>query len=46
MYIVHILNLKVNIRTLNFLFSLKLLFRLFKTLFEFQIFDLNMLFSV
>jgi hypothetical protein len=47
MYIVHIMNLKINIWTLNFFIQIwKLLFQLFKTLFEFEIFDLNMIFSI
>jgi hypothetical protein len=73
MYTIHLMNLKINIWTLNFLFksknwyfnyenyyfnfflkkgfetwylNLKLLFQLFKTLFEFQIFDLSMIFKL
>jgi len=41
------MNLKINIWTLNFLIKIwKLLFQLFKTLFEFQILDLKMIFSI
>jgi len=54
MYIVHIMNLTINIWTLNFFIQIwklifqlwKLLFQLFKTLFEFENFDLNMIFSI
>jgi hypothetical protein len=47
MYIVHIMNHKINIWTLNFFIQIwKLLFQLFKTLFKFEIFDLNMIFSI
>jgi hypothetical protein len=47
MYIVHIMNRKINIWTLNFFIQIwKLLFQLFKTLFEFEIFDLNMIFLI
>jgi hypothetical protein len=47
MYIVHIMNLKINIWTLNFFIQIwKLLFQLFKTLFEFEKIDLNMIFSI
>jgi len=47
MYIVHIINRKINIWTLNFFIHIwKLLFQLFKTLFEFENFDLNMIFSI
>jgi len=41
MYNVPKMNLKINISTLNFLFKSEI-----KTLFEFQIFDLNMIFSI
>jgi hypothetical protein len=47
MYIVHIMNRKINIWTLNFFIQIwKFLFQLFKTLFEFENFDLNMIFSI
>jgi len=47
MYIVHTMNRKINIWTLNFFIQIsKLLFQLFKTLFKFEIFDLNMIFSI
>jgi hypothetical protein len=47
MYIVHKMNRKINIWTLNFFIQIwKLLFQLFKTLFEFENFDLNMIFSI
>jgi len=46
-YIVHVMNLKINSWTLNFFIQIwKLLFQLFKTLFEFEILDLNMIFSI
>jgi len=41
------MNLKINIWTLNFFIQIwKLLFQLFKTLFEFENFDLNVIFSI
>jgi hypothetical protein len=54
MYIVHIMNLKINIWTLNFFIQIWnlifeseiFLFQLFKTLFEFENVDLNMIFSI
>jgi hypothetical protein len=54
MNIVHIMNLKINIWTLNFLFKSKTsywnvkknYFNYIKTLFEFQVFDSNMIFSI
>jgi len=46
MYIVHIMNPKINIWILKFFIQIwKLLFQMFKTLFEFENFDLNMIFS-
>jgi hypothetical protein len=47
MYIVHIMNHKIIIWTLNFFIQIrKSLFQLFKILFKFEIFDLNMIFSI
>jgi hypothetical protein len=47
MYIVHIMSCKMNNWTLNFFIQVwKLLFQLFKTLFEIEIFDLNMILSI
>jgi hypothetical protein len=41
------MNQKINIWTLNFFIQIwKLLFQLFKTLLEFENFDLNMIFSI
>ncbi len=46
MYIVHIMNPKINIWILKFFIQIwNLLFQMFKTLFEFENFDLNMIFS-
>jgi len=47
MYIVHIMNLKINIWALKFFIEIwKLLFQLFKASFEFENFHLNMIFSI
>jgi hypothetical protein len=55
MYIVHIMNLKINIWTLIFFIQIwKLIyfnyenycFNFFKNIFEFENFDLNMIFSI
>jgi hypothetical protein len=47
MYIVHTMNCKINIWTLNFFVQIwKLSFQLLKTLLEFENFDLNMIFSI
>jgi len=47
MYIVHIMNCKISIWTSNFFIQVwKLLFQLFKKLFKFENFDLNMIFSI